>query len=95
MIVTAPWRSAMKSVTRWRWLSWGGVLASLLWIGGSLLFSWYVANFGSYNKMYGSLGAVIGFMTWIWLSATIILLGAELNSELEPQIEPEIRTDPR
>ncbi len=48
----------------------GGTLA-----GGSLLFSWYVANFGSYNKTYGSLGAAIGFMTWIWISTTIVLLG--------------------
>jgi membrane protein len=70
---------------RWRWVTWGSAAATVLWIGGSLLFSWYVANFGSYNKTYGSLGAVIGFMTWIWLSTTVILLGAELNSEIEAQ----------
>ena len=51
----------------------------------SILFSWYVASFGSYNKTYGSLGAVIGFMTWIWLSTAIVLLGAELNAEMEHQ----------
>ena len=51
----------------------------------SLLFSWYVSNFGSYDKTYGSLGAAIGFMTWIWLSTTIVLLGAQLNAELEHQ----------
>ena len=47
------------------------------------LFSWYVANFGSFNATYGSLGAVIGFMTWMWISTIVILLGAELNAELE------------
>jgi membrane protein len=51
----------------------------------SMLFSWYVSSFGSYNKTYGSLGAVIGFMTWIWLSTAIILLGAEINAEMEHQ----------
>jgi membrane protein len=50
-----------------------------------MLFSWYVANFGSYNETYGSLGAVIGFMTWIWLSSIIVLLGAEINAEMEHQ----------
>ncbi len=70
---------------RWRWLSWGSAIASLAWIGFSLLFSWYVAGFGSYDKTYGSLGAAIGFMTWIWLSTTIVLVGAELNAELEHQ----------
>ncbi|MDG8172281.1 YihY/virulence factor BrkB family protein, partial [Streptococcus pneumoniae] len=49
------------------------------------LFSWYVSNFGSYNETYGSLGAAIGFMTWIWLSTTVVLLGAELNAEMEHQ----------
>jgi membrane protein len=55
----------------------------LLWFAGSILFSWYAGNFGSYNATYGSLGAVIGFMTWMWISATVIILGAELNSEIE------------
>jgi membrane protein len=50
-----------------------------------MLFSWYVANFDSYNRTYGSLGAAVGFMTWIWLSAVIVLLGAELNAEMEHQ----------
>jgi membrane protein len=51
----------------------------------SILFSWYAAHFGSYNKTYGSLGAVIGFMTWMWLSSVVILLGAELDGEIERQ----------
>ena len=70
---------------KWRWVTWGSVAAALLWLAGSMLFSLYVANFDSYNKTYGSLGAGIGFMTWIWLSAVIVLLGGELNAEMEHQ----------
>ena len=51
----------------------------------SILFSWYAENFGSYNKTYGSLGAAIGLMTWMWVSSIVILFGAELNSEIEHQ----------
>ncbi len=72
---------------KWRWISWGSAVATVGWIAISILFSWYAANFGSYNKTYGSLGAVIGFMTWMWLSATIILIGAELDAEMERQTE--------
>jgi membrane protein len=50
-----------------------------------MLFSWYVGSFGNYNETYGSLGAAIGFMTWIWLSTTIVLVGGEINAELEHQ----------
>ncbi|MGN7126538.1 YihY/virulence factor BrkB family protein [Methylorubrum populi] len=74
-----------RDAPRWRWVTPGGMLAAFLWLAGSLLFSWYVSNFGSYDKTYGSLGAAIGFMTWIWLSTTIVLLGAQLNAELEHQ----------
>lgn len=70
---------------RWRWVSAGSIAAGVVWLVVSLLFSWYVANFGSYDKTYGTLGAAIGFMTWIWLSTTVILVGAELNAELERQ----------
>ena len=49
----------------------------------SMLFSWYAANFANYNGTYGSLGAVIGFLTWMWLSSTIVLVGAELNAVIE------------
>jgi membrane protein len=71
---------------KWRWVSWGSVFASLAWVVASLGFSYYVANFGSYNKTYGSLGAAVGFMTWIWISTIIVLIGAELNAELEAPI---------
>ncbi len=70
---------------KWRWVSWGGAFASIAWVLVSLGFSYYVSNFGSYNKTYGSLGAAIGFMTWIWISVMVVLLGAELNAELEHQ----------
>jgi membrane protein len=68
---------------KWHWITWGSALASLLWLAASAIFSWYAANFGNYNATYGSLGAVIGFMTWMWISAIVIMLGAELNSEIE------------
>jgi membrane protein len=74
-----------RTQARWRWVTWGSVLATVMWIAASILFSWYVANFGSYNKTYGSLGAIIGFMTWIWISITVVLLGAKLDAEMEHQ----------
>ena len=70
---------------RWRWITWGGVLAAFGWLAVSLLFSWYVGSFAHYSVTYGSLGAVVGFMTWMWLTVTVILLGAELNAEMEHQ----------
>jgi membrane protein len=70
---------------QWRWISWGSVIAAIMWLAASVLFSWYVANFGSYNKTYGSLGAIIGFMTWIWISIIVVLVGAKVNAEMEHQ----------
>jgi membrane protein len=70
---------------RWRWVTPGSILAAAGWIIFSMLFSWYVGSFGSYNETYGSLGAAIGFLTWVWLSTTIVLVGAELNAEIEHQ----------
>jgi membrane protein len=72
-----------RTQSEWRWVTWGSAAASLAWVAASLLFSWYVQNFGNYDKTYGSLGAVIAFMTWLWLSTAIFLLGAELDSEIE------------
>jgi membrane protein len=65
-----------------RWLAPGGVLAVVVWMLVSAVFGLYVANFGSYNKTYGSLGAIIIFLVWLWLSNVAILLGAELNAEI-------------
>jgi membrane protein len=70
---------------RWRWVSWGAIGAAGLWLIASMLFSWYVANFAHYDRTYGSLGAAVGFMTWMWISTTVVLLGAELNAEIEHQ----------
>ncbi len=70
---------------RWEWLSVGTLAAALLWIAGSSLLSWYLSNFANYNATYGSLGAAIGLMMWMWMSAIIVLCGAELNSEIEHQ----------
>jgi membrane protein len=74
-----------RDKAEWKWVTPGGIVAAVLWLVVSMLFSWYVANFGSYNETYGSLGAVIGFMTWIWISSVVVLLGAEINAEMEHQ----------
>jgi len=76
---------------RWRWVTPGGVLAAVLWGAMSAAFSFYVGHWGTYDRTYGSLGALAGFMTWIWLSLIVVLLGAELNCELDherPKDEP-------
>lgn len=79
---------------KWRWLTPGAVLAMLLWIAGSALFSLYVTQFGSYNKTYGSMGAVVILMTWFLLTAYIVLIGAEINAETERQTRRDTRTRP-
>jgi membrane protein len=70
---------------QWKWLSGGSLVATLLWIVISVLFSLYVAHFDSYNKTYGSLGAVAVLLMWLYLSAYVVLFGAEMNSEMERQ----------
>lgn len=70
---------------QWNWVSWGSGIATALWILASLLFSFYVANFASYNETYGSVGAIIILLMWFYLTAYVILLGAELNAEMERQ----------
>ncbi|MGR6036331.1 MAG: YhjD/YihY/BrkB family envelope integrity protein [Candidatus Nitrosoglobus sp.] len=70
---------------RWEWVSIGAVVATLLWILVSALFSFYASHFGSYNKTYGSLGAVVILMLWFWLTALSVLIGAALNAEMEHQ----------
>ncbi|WP_363349340.1 YihY/virulence factor BrkB family protein [Methylocystis echinoides] len=70
---------------KWRWVSWGGAFAAIVWLAASLLFSWYAANIGKFNETYGSLGAAIGFMLWMWVSSIVLLIGAELNAEMEHQ----------
>lgn len=72
-----------RAKPHWRWVTWGSALATVGWIAMSAGFTYYAANFGSFDKTYGSLGAVVGCMIWIWLSVTIVLVGAVFNCEIE------------
>src|SRR3954471_12923938 len=90
--------------SRFRWVSPGGVLALVVWLVASVAFAFYVAHFGSYNKTYGTLGGVISFLVWLWISNCVLLLGGQVNSELErqreiesgqPEAEREIQLEPR
>jgi len=74
-----------RTQAKWRWVSVGSFLAAATWLAGSALFSWYLEKFADYNQTYGSLGAAIGLMMWMWVSMIVILAGAELNSEIEHQ----------
>jgi membrane protein len=91
LMILIPWLAALyrygpsRRSAKWRWVTRGSAVAAVLWILTSILFSWYVASFESYNRLYGSLGAGVGFMVWIWLSVVVILIGAELNAEMEHQ----------
>jgi membrane protein len=81
-----------REKARWVWLSWGSVAAAVLWLVLSAGFSFYASNFAKFNETYGSMGAVIAVMTWIWLSAIIVIAGAELNAELEHQTAQDTTT---
>src|SRR3954447_21853748 len=70
---------------RWKWLSVGSVFATLTWLAGSALLSFYLSHYANYDATYGSLGAAIGLMIWMWMSTIVVLLGAELNAEIEHQ----------
>jgi membrane protein len=83
MVALLYWAAPNVKQPGFRWVTPGCVIAVLLWILASAAFAFYVANFGSYNKTYGSLGAVIIFFIWLWLSNVAILLGAEFDAELE------------
>jgi membrane protein len=74
-----------RDAPRWRWVSWGAVVATVIWLLGSVAFSIYVSNFADYNKTYGTMGAVIILLLWFNLSSYAVLLGAELNAEMEHQ----------
>jgi membrane protein len=75
----------------WRWISPGAVFAAVAWLIGSGLLSWYLASFANYNKTYGSLGAGIGMMMWLWMTAIVVLVGAEFNSAIDA-VEHPVRT---
>jgi membrane protein len=80
---------------RWHWVTPGSIAAGILWLAASLLFSLYVSSFGSYDATYGSLGAVVVLLMWFWISAYVVLLGAELNAELELQTKRDTTSGPR
>ena len=81
-----------REEARWKWITPGAVMAVVIAMIGSLLFSWYVANFGSYNETYGSLGAIIGFMTWLWIMVAFVITGGEINAEMEHQTREDTTT---
>jgi membrane protein len=81
-----PSRNPQNSA-QWRWLSPGAVLAAMAWLLVSIAFSWYVSSFDSYSRMYGSLGAVMAFMIWLWLSSVVALLGAEIDAQWTDQTQ--------
>lgn len=72
----------------WRWISWGSAISAFVWIVASMGFAYYAARFGTFNETYGSLGAGIGFMTWIWISVIVILIGEEVNEILDAANHP-------
>ncbi len=74
-----------RAKARWRWVTWGAAVATSIWLAGSALFSWYVERFGSYNETYGTLGAVVVLLLWLYLSAFAVLIGAELDAAMEHQ----------
>lgn len=91
LLVALIYRYAPNRPTaKWQWITPGSIVATLLWVVATLGFGFYVTNFGSYNATYGSLGAVVVFLTWLYLTAYILLMGGELNSELEKQITERI-----
>ncbi len=77
---------------KWAWLTPGSLAATVIWLGATIGFGVYVSRFGNYGATYGSLSAVIVLLTWLWLSAYVFLLGAELNSELEHQTTSDTTT---
>jgi membrane protein len=74
-----------RTEARWQWVTPGSAFAAIAWLAASALLSWYAANFGNFNRTYGSLGAIIGFMIWIWISIIVLLVGGKLNAEIEHQ----------
>jgi membrane protein len=83
-----------RETAQWRWVTGGSLLASVLWLAASILFSWYTTSLASYDKTYGSLGTIIIFMTWVWISNIVILLGAELDAEIEHQTMQDTTSGP-
>lgn len=83
-----------RACPRWRWVSWGGIVAAVIWLLGSAAVSWYVEHVSSFDWLYGSAGAVLGFMIWAWVSCVAVLIGAVFNAELEHQATPSLASVP-
>jgi membrane protein len=83
-----------RACPRWRWVSWGGAVASFVWLLGSASVSWYIDRVGGYDWLYGSVGGVLGLMLWAWVSSAAVLVGAVLNAELEQQALPGTASPP-
>lgn len=95
LLITIVYRfGPSRERPQWKWVSLGSAVSAVLWLATSAGFSWYVSRYASYEQTYGSLGAVIGFMVWIWLSMSVLLLGAELNAEIEHQTARDTTTGP-
>ena len=82
-----------RETVQWKWVSWGAVFATVIWLAGSFLFSFYVSNFGNYNATYGSIGVIVILITWFLLGAYAVLLGAEINAEMEHQTAQDTTSD--
>jgi membrane protein len=104
MIAVLYYSTPNVKIRSFRWVTGGAVFALVVWLLASLAFAFYVANFGSYNKTYGTLAAVIVFLVWLWITNVALLMGAELNAERErskelrdgiPGAEREIQLPPR
>jgi membrane protein len=95
MFALLYWAAPNVKQPGFRWITAGGLFAVVVWILASTAFAFYVANFGSYNKTYGTLGGVISFLVWLWVSNIAVLLGAEFNAELERGRQIEAGMKPR
>ena len=80
-----------RAQSKWQWISWGAATATALWLSGSVVFTIYVSKIGNYDKIYGSISSVVILLLWLYLSAYVILLGAELNAEIDRQAAPKAR----
>ncbi len=72
-----------RSDPHWTWITWGSGIATVLWVVGSAIFSYYVSHFGSYDATYGALGSAVVLLLWFWVSATVLLIGAEIDAEVD------------
>ena len=104
MLAILYYASPNAKLPGFKWISPGSVLAVVVWVIASALFAFYVANFGSYDKTYGTLGGLIVMLVWLWITNLALLFGHELNAERErghelaegvPRADREIQLEPR